>query len=106
MCTLCLGPPAHFPAKQYLAKPHVGFPAQNRPSKSEASGFPSGPDVPDLLDVMRHVIEEFDLRLDELHNDSTTVSFFGAYDQASEAGQRRGRKTLTLGAHSFVTTDP
>ena len=36
-----------------------------------------------LLDVMRHVIEEFDLRLDELHNDSTTVSFFGAYDQAS-----------------------
>ena len=28
MCTLCLGPPAHFPAKQYLAKPHVGFPAQ------------------------------------------------------------------------------
>lgn len=49
-----------------------------------------------LLDVMRHVIEEFDLRLDELHNDSTTVSFFGAYDQASEAGQRRGRKTLAV----------
>jgi transposase len=49
-----------------------------------------------LLDVMRHVIVEFDLRLDELHNDSTTVSFFGAYDKASEEGQRRGRKTLAV----------
>ncbi len=45
---------------------------------------------------MRHVIEEFGLRLDELHNDSTTVSFFGAYDNASEAGQHRGRKTLAV----------
>jgi len=53
--------------------------------------------VPELLtDLMRHVIEEFDLRLDELHNDSTTVSFFGAYDNAAEAGQRRGRKTLAI----------
>ena len=49
-----------------------------------------------LLDVVRHVIGEFDLRLDELHNDSTTVSFFGAYDKASEEGQRRGRKTLAV----------
>ncbi len=51
--------------------------------------------VPELVtDLMRHVIKEFDLRLDELHNDSTTVSFFGAYDKAAKAGQRRGRKTL------------
>ena len=28
-----------------------------------------------VLDVVRHVIEEFDVSLDELHNDSTTVSF-------------------------------
>jgi len=53
--------------------------------------------VPELLtDLMRHVIKEFDLRLDELHNDSTTVSFFGAYDKASEEGQRRGQKTLAV----------
>lgn len=53
--------------------------------------------VPELLtDLMRYVIKEFDLRLDELHNDSTTVSFFGAYDKASEEGQRRGRKTLAV----------
>jgi len=53
--------------------------------------------VPELLTgLMRHVIKEFDLRLDELHNDSTTVSFFGAYDKASEEGQRRGQKTLAV----------
>jgi transposase len=53
--------------------------------------------VPELLtDLMRHVIREFDLRLDELHNDSTTVSFFGAYDKASAEGQRRGRRTLAV----------
>ena len=42
------------------------------------------------------MIGEFGLRLDELHNDSTTLSCFGAYHEASEEGQRRGRKTLAL----------
>ncbi len=37
-------------------------------------------DVPQLiLDVVRHVIQEFQVSLDELHNDSTTISFYGAY---------------------------
>lgn len=44
-----------------------------------------------VLDLMRHVIKEFDLSLDELHNDSTTVSFFGAYDDAAEEGMQQGR---------------
>ncbi|MFV1963654.1 MAG: DUF4277 domain-containing protein, partial [Acidimicrobiia bacterium] len=53
--------------------------------------------IPELLtDLMRHVIDQFDLRLDELHNDSTSISFFGAYDNATEEGQRRGRKTLAV----------
>ena len=30
-----------------------------------------------VLDVVRHVVKEFDVSLDELHNDSTTVSFYG-----------------------------
>lgn len=35
--------------------------------------------VPELvLDVVRHVVREFDVSLNELHNDSTTVSFYGA----------------------------
>lgn len=35
-----------------------------------------------ILDVVRHVVQEFDLSLDELHNDSTTVSFCGEYPDA------------------------
>jgi transposase len=50
-------------------------------------------DLPPLiLDVVRHVIEEFDLSLDELHNDSTSISFYGAYEDASEE-EKRGDKT-------------
>jgi transposase len=35
-----------------------------------------------IMDVVRHVVQEFDLSLDELHNDSTTVSFCGEYPDA------------------------
>jgi hypothetical protein len=33
-----------------------------------------------LMDVVRQMVSEFDLKLDELHNDSTTISFFGQYE--------------------------
>jgi transposase len=49
-----------------------------------------------IMDVVRHVIQEFAVGLDELHNDSTTVSFYGAYDDASEEGRRRGRATPAI----------
>jgi transposase len=53
--------------------------------------------MPDLiLAVVRQVMHEFDLDLDELHNDSTTVTFSGAYDEAEEEGLRQGRKTLAI----------
>lgn len=45
-----------------------------------------------VLEVVRHVVKEFDVSLDELHNDSTTVSFYGAYDNAAEE-ERRGQQT-------------
>jgi transposase len=35
-----------------------------------------------IMDVVTHVVREFDVCLDELHNDSTTVSFFGNYPDA------------------------
>lgn len=35
-----------------------------------------------IMDVVTHVVSEFNLSLDELHNDSTTVSFFGDYPDA------------------------
>jgi hypothetical protein len=40
---------------------------------------------PFLLEFVRHVVQKFDLSLDELHNDSTSISFFGDYDEASRA---------------------
>jgi transposase len=49
-----------------------------------------------LLDVVRKVIQEFGLSLEELHNDSTTISFFGEYEAADEEGRRRGGKTLAI----------
>jgi len=52
---------------------------------------------PDLvMAVMRLVIPGFALSLDELHNDGTTVSFFGAYEEAAEAGHWRGRPTVAI----------
>ena len=34
-----------------------------------------------IMAVVRHVIREFKVGLEELHNDSTTVSFYGATTQ-------------------------
>jgi transposase len=54
-------------------------------------------DVPSLvLAVATHVVKEFHVSLEELHNDSTTITFCGAYAQAT-AGQRYlGRPTLAI----------
>jgi transposase len=49
-----------------------------------------------IMAVVRHVIQEFAISLDELHNDSTTVSFYGAYDEAGQASEQRGRPTHAL----------
>jgi transposase len=52
-----------------------------------------------VLDVVRHVVKEFDVSLDELHNDSTSVSFYGAYEDAAEEIKRgkRSRLAITFG---------
>jgi transposase len=46
-----------------------------------------------ILEVVAHTVSEFDVRLDELHNDSTTITFLGDYPDA-EAEQRRGGQLL------------
>ena len=46
-----------------------------------------------IMAVVRQVIQEFQVSLDELHNDSTTVSFYGAYDEAAREEEQRGRPT-------------
>src|SRR3954463_9201832 len=49
-----------------------------------------------IMAVVRQVIQEFQVSLDELHDDSTTVSFYGAYDEAAEESQQRGRPTHAI----------
>ena len=49
-----------------------------------------------IMAVVRQVVREFDVRLDELHNDSTTVSFYGTYDDAEEEGKQGGRPTHAI----------
>jgi len=53
--------------------------------------------TPDLvMAVVRHVIKEFELSLQELHNDSTTVTFYGTYAGALQEGRQRGRRTHAI----------
>jgi transposase len=49
-----------------------------------------------IMAVVRHVIREFKVGLEELHNDSTTVSFYGAYDAAGQESEQRGRPTHAI----------
>jgi transposase len=49
-----------------------------------------------LLALMGHVVREFVLALDELHNDSTTATFSGAYPDAEEEQRRGVQKTLAI----------
>jgi transposase len=48
------------------------------------------------LSVMTHAVREFKVELDELHNDSTTVTFHGAYDEAAEETDVRGKPTPAI----------
>ncbi len=49
-----------------------------------------------ILAVVQQVIQEFRLELDEIHNDSTSVSFFGAYEGADTEGTMRGKPTPAI----------
>ncbi|UCE47648.1 MAG: IS1634 family transposase [Phycisphaerales bacterium] len=49
-----------------------------------------------VLALVVHVVDEFQVALDALHNDGTTVSFFGAYQRAARERIQRGRKTLAI----------
>lgn len=44
-----------------------------------------------VLELTRHVVEEFDLDLSEIHNDSTTITFSGAYNGASQESRIKGK---------------
>lgn len=48
------------------------------------------------LDVAAHAVSSFDVTLDELHNDSTTVTFHGDYEDADRERTLRGRLRLAV----------
>ncbi len=61
-------------------------------------------DQPSLvLALVAHTVREFAVALDELHNDGTSVSFYGAYEAAACERHQRGRVTpaVTFG-HSKI----
>jgi len=49
-----------------------------------------------VLAVVRQAIQTFNLSLEELHNDSTSIAFFGAYEEAEREGTMRGRPTPAI----------
>ena len=49
-----------------------------------------------VLDVAAHAVSAFDVTLDELHNDSTTVTFHGDYENAERERTMRGRLRLAV----------
>ena len=54
-------------------------------------------DVPSLtLAVVVHAVREFDVDLDELHNDSTTITLHGDYEAADQERTLRGRLRLAV----------
>ena len=54
-------------------------------------------DIPSLtLAVVAHAVREFAVDLDELHNDSTTVTFHGDYEAADRERTLRGRLRLAV----------
>jgi transposase len=48
------------------------------------------------LAVTTYCVREFRVSLDELHNDSTTVTFYGAYTGADREQERHGRRTPAI----------
>jgi transposase len=48
------------------------------------------------LNVAAHAIREFDVSLDQLHNDSTTITFHGSYESAERERTLRGRLRLAV----------
>lgn len=54
-------------------------------------------DCPSLvLRLTHHVVKEFGIDLSELHNDSTTVTFYGEYEGAKEGSRARGKLTPAI----------
>lgn len=53
--------------------------------------------IPEMvMHITQHVVQEFQLDLSELHNDSTSVKFYGAYEEFEQPVVRRGKQTVAI----------
>lgn len=49
-----------------------------------------------VMAITKQVVTEFDLELSELHNDSTSIRFYGAYEEFEQPQLRRGKMTAAI----------
>lgn len=53
--------------------------------------------IPEMvMQITQQVVQEFQLDLSELHNDSTSVKFYGAYEEFEQPTVRRGKQTVAI----------
>ena len=85
----------HEPELLGLSAPQLPALNDDRVGRSLARLFDA--DIPALaLNVAAHAVREFDVKLDELHNDSTTITFHGDYESAERERTLRGRLRLAV----------
>jgi transposase len=85
----------HEPALLGLSEPQVSALNDDRIGRALDRLFDAN--IPALaLRVAAHAVGEFDVRLDQLHNDSTTVTFHGNYESAERERTLRGRLRLAV----------
>jgi transposase len=85
----------HDPKHLGLADEHLAALNDDRVGRALDRLFDA--DIPALaLDITAHATREFNVALDELHNDSTTVTFSGDYEDAAQQRTLRGRLRLAV----------
>jgi len=84
-------------APELLGLTPVQLPALNDDRAGRALDRPFGAGIPSLaLAAVAHAAGEFGVGLDELHNDSTTVTSHGDYESAASERTLRGRLRLAV----------
>ena len=85
----------HAPDLVGLAPEQIGLLNDDRVGRALDALFLA--DTPSLvLAVVGHAVREFGVTLEQLHNDSTTITFCGAYRTAAQEKRYLGRPTLAI----------
>ncbi len=84
-------------APEWLGLTAAQFPSLNDDRVGRCLDRLFDADIPSLtLAVVAHAVREFTVKLDELHNDSTTVTFHGDYEAADQQRTLRGKLRLAI----------